>query len=179
MSILGLQEPVVEDGEAMPYEVAAYEEEVALGQMSGGEIGESTIRQRGTKQVRVPRYDWFGNLRMLPRGAINYYDGKMRLDPKTGKVRKVFTVNPPAHLLDKKTGKLKELAEGTDFIQCKVCPTKIQIDQKLRALGLTAEQRKEALDIAEDTHYVGFHPDMYVHFGNPAILAKRMALAKK
>lgn len=174
---LGLQPQVVP---AAPNEVtiefAEYEDDIDLGEDAVPDT-ESTLKMpTATKRVLVTLYDWFGDPRLVHRGAKGYYTSKKRIDPTTGKLRRCFSERPPKAFLNP-DGSLKEKVEGVDYLLCPVCNHKCELDRKQRIMQLTEERRSFSLRVAKDRHVLGFHPEDYIYYYDPEIRDRAEAIA--
>mgnify|MGYP001591242672 CR=1 FL=1 len=175
---LGLQPQVVPSApNEVTIEFAEYEDDIDLGEDDVPETGSKLKMPTATKRVLVTLYDWFGDERFVHRGARSYYLSKKRVDPATGKLRRVFTERPPKAFIDPETGLRKEKVESVDYLVCPVCWHKCELDRRQRVMKLTDEQRSFSLRVAKDRHVFGFHPEDYIYYFDPEIRDRTETIA--
>lgn len=187
MPLLGLNQPAIElqgdlvayedddlDDDGIGIEVAPREDDA---EFTAAE-GPAAVQGKATKRVLARLYDEWGNIREVHRGAVSYYLGKRKRDPITGKLGPVFWRGVPPHLRDPKTGKLKAMVEGVDFVPCPICLVPVRLDQNLRREGAVPD-RTYALKVARDEHIRVTHPRQYIYYADDAIRDRRDAITKK
>ena len=112
-----------------PPTIGEYEEEVTLDDTGPQSAFQAGGRRKvfGTNSVLHTLYDQYGRERQVPRQALSYYRGKMRVDVKTGRVVPVFTEQPPRGIKRPEDEK-----EGIDFATCEVCGQQCRLDVDIR-----------------------------------------------
>lgn len=143
MSSIGLRQRPIKTAEPITPDIGEYGDEVDFAE----DMGDGSSIQGGATQVnKTTIWDEYGRPRVVNSNTLQYHLGKLRRDPLTGKLVKVFTQQAP---------KKKTLVEDVDYKTCEVCGVQCMVRPESR---VTEANRPMALRIEHGQHMLMLHP---------------------